>query len=329
MRDTMGYLRIEDLHVAQIGTGRVGRPTAYTILCAGLAGTMTVCDTKPGLALAFAEELRHVAVSLGLDVKINSCEKDEDVYDADIILVSAGKPRVPGVNMDRRDLAKENAKVVKQVSEVTAPRNRKAKYVMITNPVDSMAMICKKYSKADVIISTGTYLESLRFRSELAKSLDLPASKVRGWVGGEHGDMAAILWSTAKVFDFPAGVYATSKGRTVDKKGIESRVKEVSRFIIDEIGGTEYGPAASFRDIVRAMIKDTREIFSIATPFRFEELPEPVFVSIPTSVGWSIGIPLYETLYYEEKKKIAEAARAIYRTYKEAVLSLEDETAQS
>ena len=75
MRDTMGYLRLEDLHVAQIGTGRVGRPTAYTILCAGLAGTMTVCDTKPGLATAFAEELRHVAVSLGLDVKINSCEK--------------------------------------------------------------------------------------------------------------------------------------------------------------------------------------------------------------------------------------------------------------
>jgi len=324
----MGYPRLENLHIVQIGAGRVGRPTAYTILCAGLAETMTVCDTKPGLALAFAEELRHVSASLGLDVKINSCDKDEDVSDADIILVSAGEPRAPRVYMDRRDLAKKNAKVVKQVSEATAPRNRRAKYVVITNPVDSMAMICKKYSKAEVVISTGTGPESLRLRSELAKSLEVPMSKVQGWVGGEHGNMATILWSTAKVYDFPAEGYAKSKGKTIDKNAIESRVKSVSRFIVDNIGGTEYGPAASFRDIVRAMVKDTREIFPIATPLKFEGLPEPVFVGVPTPVGWSIGMPLYNSLYNEEKKQIAEAAKAIYQTYKAAVLSLEEDRAQ-
>jgi malate dehydrogenase len=87
------------LHIAQIGTGRVGRPTAYTIGCSELADTITVCDTKPGLAKAFAEELNHVTASIGLDVEILSCERDEDVSGADIILVSAGKPRTPGVKM--------------------------------------------------------------------------------------------------------------------------------------------------------------------------------------------------------------------------------------
>ena len=67
------------MHIAQIGTGRVGRPTAYTLLCEKLADTITVCDTKPGLAAAFAEELGHVAASIRLDIEINSCEKDEEV----------------------------------------------------------------------------------------------------------------------------------------------------------------------------------------------------------------------------------------------------------
>jgi malate dehydrogenase len=93
------------LHIAQIGTGRVGRPTAYAIMCAGLADTLTLCDVKPGLAAAFAEELKHVTASIELDVEINSCEKDEEVTGADLILISAGEPRTPGTKMSRRDLA--------------------------------------------------------------------------------------------------------------------------------------------------------------------------------------------------------------------------------
>ena len=96
------------LHIAQIGTGRVGRPTAYTIMCAGLASEITVCDTKPKLAVAFAEELRHASASLRIDVEINACEKDENVAGADVILISAGQPRIPGVKMSRRDLAVQN-----------------------------------------------------------------------------------------------------------------------------------------------------------------------------------------------------------------------------
>jgi len=75
------------LHIAQIGTGRVGRPTAYTIMCSGLASEITVCDIKPELASAFAEELQHVVASLGLDVEINPCEKDDEVAGADIVLI--------------------------------------------------------------------------------------------------------------------------------------------------------------------------------------------------------------------------------------------------
>jgi len=312
------------MHIAQIGTGRVGRPTAYTIMFAELADTITVCDTKPGLAHAFAEELRHVTASLRLDVEITSCERDEDVAGADIILVSAGEPRTPGVKMTRRDLAVQNGQIVKDVAEATAPNNPDAKYIVITNPVDAMAMVCKKYSKAKFVISTGTNLESLRFRSGLARALNVPVSVVEGYVGGEHGQGATILWSTVKVAGLPLNEYLKLNGKTLNKDEISSYVKSVSKFIVDNIGGTEYGPAASFRDIVRAIARNTNEVLSVAAPIEFDMLPEPVFVSVPLRLGTSIGCSIYATLSSQEKKELTDAAEAIYQTYKAAIDAIEE-----
>ncbi|MGD0072570.1 MAG: malate dehydrogenase [Candidatus Bathyarchaeia archaeon] len=311
------------MHIAQIGTGRVGRPTAYTIMSSKIADKLTVCDVKPGLAAAFAEELNHVTASIGLDVEINSCEKDEDVAGADIILISAGEPRTPGAKMSRRDLAIQNAKIVKQVSEATTSRNSGAKYIVITNPVDSMAMVCKKYTKANFVISTGTNLESLRFRSKLGQTLGVPVSQVRGWVGGEHGDAAIPLWSTTKVFSLPVEEYAASKNQILPKHEITSYVKAVSKFIIENIGGTEYGPAASFRDITRAIANNTNEILSVSTPIKFTEIPEPTFAGIPVHLGSTLGSSLFNSLSENEKEGIKEAAKAIYQTYKIAIENLE------
>jgi malate dehydrogenase len=311
------------LHIAQIGTGRVGRPTAYTIMCAELADTITVCDTKPGLANAFAEELRHVTASLRLDVEVVACERDEDVAGADIILVSAGKPRTPGVNMTRRDLAVQNGQIVKYIAEATAPNNPAAKYVVITNPVDAMAMVCKKYSKAKFVISTGTNLESLRFRSGLARALKVPVSTVEGYVGGEHGKGATILWSTVKVRGLPLNEYLKLNNKTLNKDEISSYVKSVSKVIVDNIGGTEHGPAASFRDIVRAIIRNTNEVLPVATPMKFNGLSEPVFVSVPLKLGNSIGRSTYGTLSSQEKKGLTDAAEAIFQTYKTTVEGIE------
>ncbi|MBN1784387.1 MAG: malate dehydrogenase [Candidatus Bathyarchaeota archaeon] len=311
------------MHIAQMGTGRVGRPTAYAIMCAELADTITVCDTKPGLANAFAEELQHVTASLSLDIEIIASEKDEDVCEADIILISAGKPRTPGVQMTRRDLAFQNGQIIKHVAEATVPNNPDAKYVVITNPVDAMAMVCKKYTKTKFVISTGTNLESLRFRSRLARILKVPVSTVEGYVGGEHGQNATILWSTVKVNCMPLGEYLTLNGKALNEEELSSYVKSVSKFIVDNIGGTEFGPAAAFRDIVRAMVRNTNEILAVASPIEFTGLPEPVFVSVPLQLGTTIGCPTYDALSSKEKQELTNAAKAIYQTYKTTIEAIE------
>ena len=311
------------MHIAQMGTGRVGRPTAYAIMCAELADTITICDTKPGLANAFAEELRHVTASLSLDIEIIPSEKDEDVSRADIILISAGKPRSPRVKMTRRDLAIQNGQIVKNIAEATAPNNPDTKYVVITNPVDALAMVCKKISKAKFVISTGTNLESLRFRSGLARALEVPVSTVEGYVGGEHGQNAVILWSTVKVNGMPLDEYLKLNGKTLNKDELDSYVKSISKFIVDNIGGTELGPAASFRDIVRAIVRNTNEVLAVASPMKFNALPEPVFVSVPRRLGNAIGPYSYNSFPLQERNELDDAAKAIYQTYKTTVEILE------
>ena len=307
------------MHIAQIGTGRVGRPTAYTIMCTELAETITVCDTKPGLAKAFAEELRHVTVSQNSDIEIISCEHSKDIIGANIILISAGKPRAPNVKMTRRDLALQNGQIVKEIVKSTITNNSGGKYIVITNPVDAMAMVCKKYSCADFVISTGTNLETLRFRSKLASMLGVPVSSVEGWVAGEHGSDAVILWSTVKVNGLNFKEYLKLSNKTLEKNLIDIYVKSVSKFIIDNVGGTEYGPAASFRDIVRAIVINSNELLPVATLLKFVGISDPVFVSVPVQLGESVGKSIFETLSSEEKNEIRVAAEAIYSTFLTAI----------
>ncbi|MEJ2270921.1 MAG: hypothetical protein P8X91_00220 [Candidatus Bathyarchaeota archaeon] len=304
------------MHIAQIGTGRVGRPTIYSIICSKLADTITVCDTKPRLAKAFAEELKHVASSSNLDLTVHSCENDEDVNGADIILISAGKPRTPGSKITRRDLANQNEQIVKQISESTAPNNHNAKYVVITNPVDAMAMVCKKYSGAKFVIGTGTNLETLRLKTALSDLLNIPPSKIKGWVGGEHGIDAIILWSTITINNLPLDFFLEKTRKSINKQEIEYYVKFVSKFILDNIGATEYGPAASFRDIVRSMVFDTNELLAIATEILIEGISDPVFVSVPIKLGKSIGQSIYNSLSVQEKNNLKKAANSIYETFK-------------
>jgi malate dehydrogenase len=282
-----------------------------------------VCDTKPRLAAAFAEELKHVAASMGIEVEINSCDQDEQVSGADLILLSVGNPRVPGVKMSRRDLAVQNARIVKSVSEGIVHQNPGAKYIVISNPVDAMAMICKKYTKADFVISTGTNLESIRFRSRLTQTLGVSPTDVVGWVGGEHGDAATVLWSTTKVRGLLAEEYARFAGKLLAKDEICEYIKSVSTFIVDVVGGTEYGPAASFRDITRAIILNTNEILSVASPQKFEGIPDPVFVGVPTHLGQAISSSLYSELLLTERKDLEKAAEEIWKTFQNAIQDLE------
>lgn len=302
-------------HIAVVGNGRIGRPTAYTIFNERLADEFSLVDVKPGQAWAFGEELRHVAASLRYDIEINTYEEDEGVTGADLVVVCPGKPRIPGVQMDRRELVGANAEIINFIAEVMPANNPDARWVIVTNPVDAMATLFKKVSGADFVIGTGDHPDTLRMRTKISMELGIPVSKVDGFVGGEHGSSAFPLWSTVNVDGRPLDEYLTETGKELDREAVVSYVRGVSKKIVDIIGGTEVGPAAGFRDIVRSILEDRGEVYSISQSLEMPGLPEPINVNVPTKVGKAIGPNIWDDLPRNERAYIIEASQAIYANY--------------
>ena len=303
-------------HIAVVGNGRIGRPTAYTLFNERLADEFSLVDVKPGLAWAFGEELKHVAASLRYDVKINTYEEDEGVTGADLVVVCPGKPRIPGVQMDRRVLVGANAEIINFIAEVMPPNNPDTKWVIVTNPVDAMATLFRKVSGADFVIGSGDHPDTLRMRTKLAMELGVPISKVEGFVGGEHGSSAYPLWSTVKIGGKPLDEYLSQTGKALDREAVVGYVRGVSKKVVDIVGGTEVGPAAGFRDIVRSILEDRGEVYSVSQPLELPGIPEAVNVNVPTRVGSTLGPNIWDQLTEEERANIVEAAKAIYSNYK-------------
>lgn len=301
------------MHIALIGVGRVGQVTAFALAHEQYIDELTLVDVVPKLSWAVAEEMRHARTGMHVPAEVNAFEKVEEISNADIVVVAAGRPAAP--RMGRRGLVEANAGIVKEIAESVVTRNPSARYVIVTNPVDVMATLFQKASKADYVISSGCHLDTLRLRAEVAKQCKVPLTHVEGYVAGEHGDNDVYLWSTVKVSGESFDDYEKRKLLKINKDIIVNAVHENTEDILEMLGGTMFGPATAFREIVRAIALNTHSLLSVGIPYKTAETPEPVHVSIPLKLGMSIGPTIERTLALEEKKGLREAAKAVYNIY--------------
>jgi malate/lactate dehydrogenase len=192
---------------------------------------------------------------------------------------------------------------------------------VITNPVDAMTTLANMaagYKRQ--VIGTGTCLETSRFRTILSRELNVPIGAVEAYVGGEHGEADVPLWSLVKINGEPLDEYLKKTSKTLDRAKCENYVKEVSREIIRVLGGTRYGPAGSFIEIIRGLVLNTGKVMSYSRATQFKgHPPEPVYVTVPARIAKSLRPDLWDMLSRQEKRAIEAAAEAIYKTYREAV----------
>jgi malate dehydrogenase len=151
----------------------------------------------------------------------------------------------------------------------------------------------------------------MRLRSYIAKRLKVPVNRVTGYVGGEHGEDAVVLWSTVKVNGKPFEEVA--KGLT--KEEVENYVKSIPGEIIRVMGGTTWGPGTIIKDIVRSIVLNEGRVMSIATPRVYEG--EIVHISVPIVVGADIGPSLEAALPEADRQRLNKAVEDFYRVYKE------------
>jgi malate dehydrogenase len=301
-----------------MGTGRVGGEVAFSLIFERYVTELSLVDTAPGIAEMTKEEMHHAIGNHGFDIKINAYTESSQVSDADLIVVTAGFPRTP--DMSRRDLAAKNAGAVKEVVEDSLDKNPKAWYFVITNPVDAMTTLANRTTQGKRrVIGTGTNLETSRFRTILSRQLGVPVGSVEAFVGGEHGEAAVALWSTVKIDGMALDEYLKKTRKTLDETACEGYVKEVSREIIRVLGGTRHGPAGSFIEIIRGIMLNTGRVLSYGRLRKFDNTPEPVYVTVPARISRSLGPDIWDLLTESEKAAIREAAGAIYKTYCEAI----------
>jgi malate dehydrogenase len=272
--------------VTVVGGGFVGSTTAQRIHDAGLADVV-LTDILDGVPAGKALDMAESAPILGIDVHaagISTAGGDyKETANSDIIVITAGFPRKPG--MSRDDLLKANHDVIKGVVEAVVKLSPNAILIIVTNPLDAMAhaaLKLSKFPKARVIGMAGV-LDSARMSTFVAAELGVSVENVHSFVLGGHGDDMVPLprYSTVAGIPLPA---LLSKEKI---EAIVTRTRKGGAEIVNllKTGSAYYAPSAAVFEMVEAILKDKKKILPCAAYLEGEYGVNGLFVGVPVKLG--------------------------------------------
>src|SRR3954453_8114929 len=268
--------------VTVIGAGNVGATTAQRIAEAGLADVVLV-DIVEGLPQGKGLDLAEAAPVVGHDAAITGTNDYADTAGSDIIVVTSGIPRKPG--MSRDDLIATNAGIVGGVVEQAAKGSPDAVLIVVTNPLDvvcHVAMPAAGFPRERVLGMAGV-LDSARFRTFIARELGVSVEDVHAFVLGGHGDTMVALSRDFTV----AGVPITELLPADRVRALEERTANGGAEIVGllKTGSAFYAPAASAFEMVDAILRDRRRVLPCAVLLQGEFGAAGLFVGVPAVLG--------------------------------------------
>lgn len=274
------------MKVAIIGAGNVGATLAYTLLLQDVANRISLIDRNHEKAAGEALDLAHGASYLdNADIR---AEGYEGVADADVVALTAGRPREPGES--RLDLARGNAAIMEEVLAGIAPHYRGAVVIVVSNPMDVLTYLAVKRLPAPPtrVIGSGTSLDSSRFRYLLGQAFGIDPRNIHADVIGEHGDSSVPVWSMASLGQVPVTRYAPLGGAPLDtasRQRIHEAVVSAGRDVIQRKGATFYAVALSVARLIEAILDDEKSVLTVSTYIeRFGDISD-VCLSLPAVVG--------------------------------------------
>ena len=274
--------RIQRRKVTVIGAGNVGATTAQRVAESGLADVVLV-DIVDGLPQGKGLDLAEAAPVVGHDGRITGTNSYEETTSSDVIVVTSGIARKPG--MSRDDLISTNAGIVRGVVSEAAKRSPDAILVVVTNPLDAMCHVAIKASgfpKERVIGMAGT-LDSARFRHFIALETGVSVEDVRAFVLGGHGDTMVPLprYSAVGGIPLPEMISADHIASIVQRT--RSGGAEIVELL--KTGSAFYAPAAATFEVVESILLDRRRLIPCAALLEGEYGVQGLFVGVPVVVG--------------------------------------------
>jgi malate dehydrogenase len=268
--------------VTVIGAGNVGATTAQRIGEAGLADVVLI-DIVEGMPQGKGLDLAEAAPVVRHDARITGSNDYADTAGSDVIVVTSGLARQPG--MSRDDLLAKNAGIVKAVVEASAPLSPDAVLIVVTNPLDAMCHVAMQASgfPRERVLGMAGVLDSARFRSFIAEELGVSVVDTHAFVLGGHGDTMVPLSRYSTV----AGIPITELLSPERVKALEERTANGGAEIVAllKTGSAYYAPAASAFEMVDAILRDRRRVLPCAVLLQGEYGVDGLFVGVPVVLG--------------------------------------------
>mgnify|MGYP005691625821 FL=1 len=291
--------------ISLIGAGQIGGTLAHLIGLKELVNEVVLFDVASGIAKGKALDIAQSSSVDGFNVKFSGTDNYEDIKDSDVIIITAGVPRKPG--MSRDDLLGINLKIIKQVAEGIKTYAPNAFVICITNPLDVMVMAFQKYSglPANKVVGMAGILDSSRFKLFLSEELNVPVREIDAMVMGGHGDTMVPLPRFTKVSGKPL-MDLLKEGKISEEKleSINQRTRDGGAEIVKylEKGSAFYAPAASGVEMAEAFLKDQKKLLPCAAHLHGEYGINNVYAGVPVIIGKE-GVERIEEIDLNENEK--------------------------
>ena len=291
--------------ISLIGAGQIGGTLAHLIGTKELVNEVVLFDVASGIAKGKALDIAQSSSVDGFNVKFSGTDDYKDIKDSDVIIITAGVPRKPG--MSRDDLLGINLKIIKQVANGIKENAPNAFIICITNPLDVMVMALQKFSglPANKIVGMAGILDSSRFKLFLSLELNVPVKEIDAMVMGGHGDTMVPMPRFTKVSGKPL-LDLVKEGKITKEKleEINQRTRDGGAEIVKylEKGSAFYAPAASGVQMAEAYLKDQKKLLPCAVQLNGEYNVNNVYAGVPVVIGKG-GVEKIEELSLDDNEK--------------------------
>ena len=308
--------------ISLIGAGQIGGTLAHLIALKGLADVV-LFDVAEGLAKGKALDIAQSSPVSKFSTNLVGTNNYKDIKDSDVIIITAGVPRKPG--MTRDDLLGINLKIIKEVAKGIKENSPESFIICITNPLDVIVMALQKYSglPANKIVGMAGILDSSRFIYFLSQELNVPVNKIKSFVLGGHGDtMVAMINHT--IVDGKSLKDYINEGKISEEKllKIVDRTKKGGAEIVKylEKGSAFYAPAAAGVEMAESFLKNEKKQLPCAAYLNGEYGIKNLYAGVPVIIG-NKGVEKVIELKLDKDEKMnfhksIEAVKELYEAAK-------------
>ncbi len=297
--------------ITVIGAGHVGEATAFKIAEQEL-GDVVLLDIIEDMPIGKGLDMREGGPVGHYDSAVMGTNSYEDTANSDIVVITSGKPRKPG--MSRDELLDANVQIVKPVTEEVIKHSPKAILLVVTNPLDAMAYLAYKVSgfPKNRVFGMAGILDTTRFRAFISMELNVSVENIQALVLGGHGDTMVPIARYTTISGIPLTHFLPQEKIEAIVERTRKGGGEIVKYL--KTGSAYYAPSLAITEMVESIVKDKKKILPCAAYLEGEYGIKDIYFGVPIKLGANGVEEIIEIDLTDEEKEMLKNSEAAVRT---------------